>query len=99
MAEIPGWDEEIHGSIKALIGLIGDRLPLLTTSITQSQVRQLAAANLARVRRLVVGMDHFYEAGLPDLISGLLRVCLETWVTGMWVLVVGEDAINRLQVE
>ena len=99
MGALPGWDEEIHGAIKALVSLVGDRLPLLTTSRTQSQVRQLGAAYLARTRRLVMGMDVLYENGMPDLVGGLMRICLDAWVTGMWVLVVGDDAIDRLNAE
>ena len=97
MAEIPGWDEEIHGAIKALVRLVGDRLDLLTTSDDHSAVRQCAAAYLARVRRLVIGMDVLFEAGMPDIMGGIMRICWEQWVTGMWVLFVGEDALDALE--
>jgi len=99
VSELPGWNEEIHGSIKALVVLVGDRLPLLTTSEDYPLVRQYAAAYLARVRRIVIGMDVLYEAEMPDLIGGLLRICFEAWIVGMWVLCVREDAVNRLIVE
>ena len=96
MSDIPGWDEEIHDAIKALALLVGDRLPLMTTGDGHPQTRQLAAAYLARVRRLVMGMDVLYEAGMPDVLGGVLRVCFENWLTGMWVLVAREDALERL---
>lgn len=96
MVEIPGWDDEIHGAIKALIPLVGDRLALMTTGDDGPGVRQLAAAYLARVRRIVIGIDVLYEQGMPDLIGALIRVCLEAWVTGMWVLFVGPDALDIL---
>jgi len=97
VAEIPGWDEEIHGAIKDLIGLVGARLDLMTTSDDHSQVRQCAAAYLARVRRLVEGIDVLFEAGMPDLIGGLMRICWEQWITGMWVLLVGQGALDALE--
>jgi hypothetical protein len=96
MAEIPGWDDEIHASIKALVHLVGGRLDLMTTGDEGVGVRQLAAAYLARVRRLVMGIDVLYEQGMPDLVGALVRVCLEAWVTGMWVLFVGPDALDIL---
>lgn len=99
MPDIPGWDEEFHGSIKALVQLVGDRLDLCTTSVEQLQVRQCAAAYLARVRRLIIGMDMLFEAEMPDLIGGLLRMCLEAWVTGMWVLTVGTEALAILNAD
>ena len=97
MAEIPGWDEEIHGAIKDLIRLVGERLSFMTTGDGGPPVRQLAAAYLARVRRLVMGMDLLYEQGMPDLIGGPMRICLEAWVTGMWVLVVGPEAVAIIE--
>jgi hypothetical protein len=97
MPDVPGWDEEIHASIKALVHLVGDRLDLCTTGVDQGrQVRQVAAAYLARVRRLLMGMDVLYEAEMPDLIGGLLRICLEAWVTGMWVIAVGDETLDIL---
>jgi len=97
VAEIPEWDEENHGAIKALVRLVGARLDLMTTSDDLSQVRQCAAAYLARVRRLVEGIDVLFEAGMPDLIGGLMRICWEQWATGMWVLFVGQDALDALE--
>jgi len=97
VAEIPGWDEEIHGAIKDVVRLVGGRLDLMTTSDDQSQVRQCAAAYLARVRRLVIGMDVLFEAGMPDVMGGVMRICWEQWVAGMWVLVVGRDALDALE--
>jgi len=97
VAEIPGWDEEIHSAIKAMVRLVGSRLDLLTTSDDHSQVRQCAAAYLARVRRLVIGMDVLFEARMPDLMGGIMRICWEQWVTGMWVLCVGQDALDALE--
>ncbi len=97
MPDVPGWDEEIHASIKALVHLVGDRLDLFTTGVDQGrQVRHVAAAYLARVRRLLMGMDVLYEAEMPDLIGGPLRICLEAWVTGMWVIAVGDETLDIL---
>ena len=96
MVEVPGWNEEIHDAIKALAQLVDDRLPLLTTDENHSQVRQLAAAYLARVRRLIVALDVLFGAGMPDAMGGVLRICLEAWVTGMWVLCVGQKAVDML---
>jgi hypothetical protein len=62
-------------------------------------VRQCAAAYLARTRRLIIGMDLLYEAEMPDLIGGELRMCLEAWVTGMWVLAVGTEALDILNAD
>jgi len=96
VTEIPGWDDEIQNAIKTLVRLVGERLALMTTGDDAVGVRQLAAAYLARVRRLVVGIEVLYEQGMPDLIGALMRVCLEAWVTGMWVLYVGPDALDIL---
>jgi hypothetical protein len=41
-------------------------------------------------------MDLLYEAGTPDLIGTPMRVCLEPWITGMWVLGVGQPALDIL---
>jgi hypothetical protein len=62
-------------------------------------VRQCAAGYVARVRRLVVGMDVLYEAEMPDVLGGVMRMCLEAWVTGMWVLSVGEKALTILEAD
>ena len=43
-----------------------------------------------------MGMDVLYEAEMPDLIGGLLRICLEAWVTGMWVRAVGDETLDIL---
>ena len=87
MPDIPGWDDEIHGAVRAFVELVGERLALCTTSTRYPLVRQCAAIYLARMRRLIIGMDLLYEAEMPDLIGGEMRMCLEAWVAGMWVLV------------
>jgi len=33
---------------------------------------------------------------MPDAMGGVLRICLEAWVTGMWVLCVGQKAVDML---
>jgi hypothetical protein len=99
MPDIPGWDDEIHGSVRSLLVLVGDRLALCTTSMQHSRVRQYAAAYLARVRRLIIGMDILYESDMPDVLGGVLRMCLEAWVTGMWVLALGDDALAVLDAD
>jgi hypothetical protein len=96
MTEVPGWTNEVHPAIRSLVDLVGDRLTQMTTAEGYPQVRQLAAAYLARVRRLTVAMDVLYEAEMPDVVGGLLRICFESWVTGMWVLLVGQDAVDML---
>ncbi len=94
--DIPGWDSGIHSAIRDVIEFIGRRLDLLTTSKDYPQSRQIAAAYLARTRRVVIAMDLLYEAGTPDLIGGSMRVCLEAWITGMWVLAVGQPGLDIL---
>jgi hypothetical protein len=94
--DVPGWDSEIHSVIRALIGFVGLRLDLLTTSKNYPQSRQIAAAYLARTRRPLIAMDVLYDARTPDLIGGPLRICLEAWITGMWVLCQGQPAVDIL---
>jgi hypothetical protein len=96
MTEVPNWTDDVHPAIKSLVDLVGDRLTLMTTAERYPQVRQLAAAYLARVRRLIMAMDVLYEAEMPDIVGSLLRICFESWVTGMWVLFVGQDAVDIL---
>jgi len=91
--------DAIHNVVIGLIEYLGDRFSLLTTSASESQVRQWAAAYLARMRRLVIGIDILYEAQAPDLIGALLRMSVETWITGIWLISSGEDALKRLQTE
>ena len=99
MPDIPGWDSGIHEAIRDLIGFVGWRRDLLTTDRSYPQSRQIGAAYLARTRRLVIAMDLLYEAGTPDLIGGPLRICLESWITGMWVLGVGQPSPKSAAVE
>ena len=96
MADIPGWDDEIHGTVRALIELVGDRLTYCTTSPRYPLIRQCAAAYLARARRLLIGMDVLYEAEMPDVLGGVLRIFLEAWITGMWVLMAGDEVLVTL---
>jgi hypothetical protein len=97
MPEVPGWADELHGTVKALIALVGDRIPDLTTGAPHP--RQMAALYLARVRRLVMGTDALYESQMPDVLGGVLRICFEAWITGMWVLCVGEEAVRLLDAD
>lgn len=96
MADIPGWDDEIHGTVRVLIELVGDRLTYCTTSPRYPLIRQCAAAYLARARRLLIGMDVLYEAEMPDVLGGVLRIFLEAWITGMWVLMAGDEVLVTL---
>lgn len=98
MTEIPGWETEIHPTIKAVIKLIGDRLPELR-STEFPHPRVMAAAYLARVRRLVIATEVLYESGMPDVVGVPLRVCFEAWVTGMWVVMIGQDATDILNAD
>ncbi len=59
----------------------------------------MAALYLARVRRLVMGMDRLHEAQMPDVLGGVLRICFEAWITGMWVLCVGQEAVDQLDAD
>jgi hypothetical protein len=99
MVEIPGWDDGIYSSIKDISALVKAQLPNMTTGRTTPLVRQMSAAYLARVHRLIVAMEVLYEAGLPDVIGGVLRVCVEAWITGMWVFYTGSEAIDALEAE
>ena len=98
MTEVPDWDNKIHPTIKALIQFVDDRLPTLT-STEFPHPRVMAAAYLARVRRLVMATEALYEAGMSDVVGVPLRVCFEAWVTGMWVVLVGQDAADRLNAD
>jgi len=98
MSEVPDWDDGIHGSIKALIQLVDDRLPELR-SAEFPQPRVMAAAYLARVLRLVRATEAYYEAEMPDVVGIPFRVCFEAWVTGMWVVLVGKSAADQLNAD
>jgi len=97
VTEVPHWEDEVHGAIKDLISFVGEQLPHLTTRTAHP--RQMAAAYLARMRRLVLGIDVLYGAGLPDVLGGVLRIAYETWATGMWVLCIGDEAAKLIDAE
>lgn len=99
MVEVPGWDDEVRPALQALVGHVGDHLEYMTTAIDYSQVRQLAAAYLARVRRLIIAMDVLYDADMPDVLGVPFRVCFEAWVTGMWVILAGQDAVDAVMAD
>ncbi len=42
----------------------------------------------------MIAMDVLYEASQTDALGGTLRICLEAWITGMWVLAEGQDAVD-----
>jgi len=98
MVDIPDWEQH-RETIRRLADLVEAQLPLLTTDENHPLARQLAAAYLARCRRLVVAMDLLYEAGMRDVVGGVLRICFEAWLTGLWVLFTGRDAVARLNRE
>ena len=54
MVEVPGWDDEIRPALQALVDHVGEQFKYMTTATDYPQVRQLAAAYLARVRRLIM---------------------------------------------
>ncbi len=97
--DIPGWDEGIYTSIKTVDSLVDAKLAYMSTGQNAPLVRQMSAAYLARVRRLIVAMGVLYEAGLPDVMGGVLRICVEAWIIGMWVHYTGNDALERLHAE
>jgi hypothetical protein len=99
MSDIPGWSDGIHDSIRAVSSLVGSKFMYMTTGPNVPIVRQLTAAYLARVRRLLVAMDVLYDAELPDVLGGELRVLVEAWVTGMWVHYSDSEAVDRLEAD
>jgi hypothetical protein len=97
MTETPHWEDEVHGAIKELISFVGSQMPYLTTRAAHP--RQMAAAYLARMRRLVLGINVLYDAALPDVLGGVLRIAYETWATGMWVLCIGDEAAKLIDAD
>jgi hypothetical protein len=93
--EIPDWSGK-HDTILSLAGLVQQRLPLLT-SAPGYESREVAAAYLARCRRLILGMDLLRREGFADLIGALLRILFENWLHGMWVLLGGVPILESLK--
>jgi hypothetical protein len=46
----------------------------------------------------VLGLDLLRKNAAVDLMGGILRICFEAWLYGMWVLLSGEDAVAKLNV-
>lgn len=93
MDEIAGWDAR-YVAIRAVAGVVDDSLQFLTSS-DQFSRRQVAAAYLARCRRLLEGLDQLRSIGMPDLAALPLRPFWECWVRGMWILLGGEAALDE----
>ena len=62
---IPDWEAK-YAAILGTADLVAERLPLLTTKAGHFMGRQVAAAYLARCRRLLLAMDHLRLAGMND---------------------------------
>ena len=50
-------------------------------------------------RTQLVAMDVLYEAGVPDAGGIPLQVCVDAWVTGKWVVLIGREAVNPLNAD
>lgn len=83
--DVPDW-ENVYPVIVAIVALVGKRIPLLTSRKSVAHPRQLAAAYLARCRRLVLTLDLVRSQGFEDMVGALLRMTFESWLFGLWTL-------------
>lgn len=97
MPDVDDWDDTVLPAIKDILQNIGDHLPDLRSE-EFPQSRLMAAAYLARLRRLVLGMESLYKDDLPDVMGIVLRSAYEVFITGMWVHLDGDEATARLNV-
>jgi hypothetical protein len=58
--------------------------------------RHIAACSLARCRSLLIGIDRLVEADLGEVAGVLLRSLYETWLTGSYVLLQGDESVDPL---
>jgi hypothetical protein len=80
------------------VELVGDRLPLCTTSVEHAG--PTGGGGLSSPSSAARGRDGcVYESEMPDVVGGELRVCMEAWITGMWVLVLREEALVALNAD
>lgn len=90
---LPPWDETLSMANEA----ISASTPTAVLSLgaeADHLVVSLAAA--ARCRRLMMSVVALAEAGLTDVIGGLLRSLYETWLVGTYALLGERPAIGRL---
>lgn len=83
--DVPDW-ENVYPVVLAIVELVGKRIPLLTTRISAPHPRQLAAAYLARCRRLVLTLDLVRRHEFEDMVGAVLRMTFESWLFGLWTL-------------
>src|SRR5581483_3960101 len=76
-----------------LIGLTADWFPrsLDPSAITATE---LALAGFARCRRLLEGMLALHR--FSDVAGALARSLFETWLTALYLLLAGDEAIERV---
>jgi hypothetical protein len=60
------------------------------------QPAEIAFAGLARCRRLLFGMVEVNNA--PDLAGGFARTIFETWLWSMYLILEGDEAYSRMEV-
>ena len=77
-----------------LIGVIDERLGLLTSGVQPDLVgRQCAAGGLARARALLEGIILVGDGNRPDVVGVLLRTLYETYIVSLYLLLGGADAV------
>jgi hypothetical protein len=66
------------------------------TSRPENKPRQLLGAVLARCSRLLAGMIYLYDGGFTDLTGIELRIILENWLVGQYLILSPDEAYKAL---
>jgi hypothetical protein len=89
----PPWDDLLSLANKAITASAPVAV-LPNGNETANVTISLAAA--ARSRRLMMGLVTLVESDHDDVIGGMLRTLYETWLVGIYALLGGDEALQRL---
>jgi hypothetical protein len=89
----PPWDDLLSLANKAITASAPVAV-LPNGNETANVTISLAAA--ARSRRLMMGLVTLVESDHDDVMGGMLRTLYETWLVGIYALLGGDEALQRL---
>ena len=89
----PPWDDLLSLANKAITAPAPVAV-LPNGNETANVTISLAAA--ARSRRLMMGLVTLVESDHDDVMGGMLRTLYETWLVGIYALLGGDEALQRL---
>jgi predicted Zn-dependent protease with MMP-like domain len=88
--------DEYLPMIAELVEYTNDTIISNLSSIPTLAPRQYAGATLARCNRLLGGMLALYASGFPDLLGVQLRLVLEFYFVGEYLILAPDEAYDKL---